>query len=64
MAGIVALADQLGISVTAEGIETPDQGQVLDAIGCAGAQGFLYSRALPIKELTKFLQEKLASEQA
>ena len=64
VAGIVALADQLGISVTAEGIETPDQGQVLDAIGCAGAQGFLYSRALPIKELTKFLQEKLASEQA
>jgi len=57
VAGIVALADRLGISVTAEGIETPDQGQVLDAIGCAGAQGFLYSHALPITELTKYLRE-------
>ncbi|WP_165372875.1 putative bifunctional diguanylate cyclase/phosphodiesterase [Pengzhenrongella frigida] len=61
VAGIVALAARLGISVTAEGIETPDQGQVLDAIGCAGAQGFLYSRALPIEEWTEFLRENLAS---
>ncbi|MGV8966839.1 MAG: DUF6328 family protein [Cellulomonas sp.] len=63
VAGIVALADRLGISVTAEGIETPDQGHILDAIGCAGAQGYLYSRALPIKEWTEFLRVNQTSEQ-
>ena len=63
VAGMVALADRLGISVTAEGIETSDQERVLDSIGCAGAQGYLYSPALPIDEWTEFIQGHRAAEQ-
>jgi EAL domain-containing protein (putative c-di-GMP-specific phosphodiesterase class I) len=62
VAGVVALANRLGISVTAEGIETSDQERVLDSIGCAGAQGFLYSPALPIEEWTEFMRCHQAAE--
>ncbi len=55
VAGIVALADALGISVTAEGVETQAQTDVLRALRCPGAQGFLYSPAVPSDELTSLL---------
>jgi len=56
IAGVVALADRLGISVTAEGVETADQAGFLSSLGCAGAQGFLYSPALPIDEWAEFMK--------
>ena len=44
---IVAMARELGKGVVAEGVETREQLQALTAIGCAQAQGFLFSAALP-----------------
>ena len=44
---IVAMARELGKDVVAEGVETREQLQALTAIGCAQAQGFLFSAALP-----------------
>jgi len=41
---VVQLADGLGLKVVAEGIETPEQGRALAALGAAYAQGFLFSR--------------------
>ncbi len=55
VAGVVALADRLGISVTAEGVESPEQARVLASFGCAGAQGYLYSPALPAEGFAEFL---------
>ena len=55
VAGVVALADRLDISVTAEGIETADQAELLTSLGCAGAQGFLYAPALTNEALAEFL---------
>ncbi|CAG0987303.1 partial putative signaling protein, partial [Rhodocyclaceae bacterium] len=45
--GIVALATTLGLSVTAEGIETPAQLEILRSFECTDGQGFLFSRPLP-----------------
>ncbi|RYV50435.1 sensor domain-containing protein [Pengzhenrongella frigida] len=56
VAGVVALAERLGIAVTAEGVETAAQERVLAAIGCAGAQGFLYAPALPGPGLEEFMR--------
>lgn len=56
-AGIIDLAGRLGISVTAEGVEHPDQAEILRGLGCAGAQGFLYSEAVPPDVLEALLDD-------
>ena len=43
---VIRLSDELGATATAEGVETQAQLAVLEAEGCAQAQGFLFSPAL------------------
>ena len=43
---IVELAGTVGLTVIAEGIESADQLEVLQSVGCDQGQGFLYSPAL------------------
>jgi diguanylate cyclase (GGDEF)-like protein len=43
---IVELAGTVGLTVIAEGIESADQLEVLQALGCDQGQGFLYAPAL------------------
>jgi diguanylate cyclase (GGDEF)-like protein/PAS domain S-box-containing protein len=50
---VIALAHSLGLSATAEGVETEDQLRRLQGLDCDLAQGFLWSRALPIAEFTQ-----------
>lgn len=45
---MVALADALGVKVTAEGIETEEDRDMLCALGCSSGQGFLFAPALPM----------------
>jgi EAL domain-containing protein (putative c-di-GMP-specific phosphodiesterase class I) len=47
VAAIVRLAKALSLSVMAKGVETPAQREILKAIGCAQAQGFLFSPPVP-----------------
>ncbi len=49
---IVTLADSLGFSVIAEGVETEEQRQSLAANGCYAYQGYLFGRPVPIEALT------------
>lgn len=51
----VTMAHTLGLEVVAEGVETEATAQFLRAAGCDEAQGFLYSRPLPLPELERFL---------
>ncbi|HEY4556199.1 MAG TPA: bifunctional diguanylate cyclase/phosphodiesterase, partial [Lysobacter sp.] len=43
---ILLIARNLDLRVIAEGVETPQQAEMLRDLGCEEAQGFLYSRAL------------------
>jgi diguanylate cyclase (GGDEF)-like protein/PAS domain S-box-containing protein len=54
---IIVMAHNLGLSVTAEGVETAVQEKFLQAKGCHEAQGFLYSRPLPIEQFEDFLTQ-------
>jgi len=47
---IVSLAQNLGMGVTAEGVETNAQADALQGLNCTSAQGFLFSRPLPAHE--------------
>ncbi|MCT7377852.1 putative bifunctional diguanylate cyclase/phosphodiesterase [Chelativorans salis] len=44
---VVDLGRTLGIEVMAEGVETEEDRQSLQALGCRMAQGFLFSKAMP-----------------
>ncbi len=50
---IISLAKDLGMRVTAEGVENEQQAAILAGLGCTEVQGFLYSRPIPASELEK-----------
>ena len=54
-ASVTSLAHVLGMTVTAEGVETEEQRDEVVAIGCDLAQGFLYARPLTSLELSAAL---------
>jgi diguanylate cyclase (GGDEF)-like protein/PAS domain S-box-containing protein len=56
VAGIIALAHTLGISVTAEGVEHPVQAEHLRELGCQSAQGALFAMAMPPEQITPLLE--------
>jgi diguanylate cyclase (GGDEF)-like protein/PAS domain S-box-containing protein len=51
VATIIAIASNLGLDVTAEGVETEEQAALLEGMGCADVQGFLFGRPVPAEEL-------------
>lgn len=48
---LVDLAAGLGLSVTAEGVETEEQRSVLRSLGCSYGQGYLLGRPAPMAQL-------------
>lgn len=53
---IISLAHDLGISVTAGGVETAEQLAYLKARDCTSAQGFLFSPPVSAQEFEKLMQ--------
>ncbi len=52
----VEMAHELGMQVIAEGVEKQEQLDLLRAIGCDIAQGYLFSRPMPANELVNWLK--------
>jgi diguanylate cyclase (GGDEF)-like protein len=51
VAAVTNLAHILGLTVTAEGVETQQQSDEVSAIGCENAQGFFYGRPMQATEI-------------
>ena len=51
---IVTLANRLGITTTAEGVETLEQFRLVRDAGCIEAQGYLFSQPMPLQEVLAF----------
>ena len=64
ISAMIALAGRLDLEVVAEGVETPQQMDLLLAQGCALQQGFLFSPALPAAEFERWVAAYTAGQQA
>ncbi len=50
------MADTIGIGVVAEGLETDEQVRMARALGCGFAQGFHFSRPVPVAQVEGLLE--------
>jgi len=57
---IVELARILHLTTTAEGVETPEQADLLTSVGCTLGQGYLFARPLTTNDVPEFLARRPA----
>jgi diguanylate cyclase (GGDEF)-like protein len=55
LASIIKLGQDLGLRITAEGVETEEQRRWLQSAGCHELQGYLFSRPLTAEQMTAFI---------
>jgi EAL domain-containing protein (putative c-di-GMP-specific phosphodiesterase class I) len=55
---VVALANSLGMSTTAEGVETDAECQLIAELGCRKIQGYLFGRPMPAVEARRLFENK------
>ena len=55
---IIAMAHSLKLKVVAEGVETVEQLEYLNNLGCNEIQGYLFSTPLPVDKLEELLSEE------
>jgi EAL domain-containing protein (putative c-di-GMP-specific phosphodiesterase class I) len=58
VAAIVAMTRELGLQITAEGVESEAQYRFLVEVGCHFGQGFGYARPLPAEDFLHLLQRR------
>ena len=51
----ISMAQKLGLTVVAEGVENAEQVKILETFGCDEAQGFYYSRPVSGEQMTQLL---------
>ena len=58
---VVAMAHSLGMRVTAEGVETPEQSSFLKSLGCERQQGYLFGRPVAATAYAAMLRGEQAA---
>ncbi|MER9484131.1 EAL domain-containing protein [Mesorhizobium sp. M0494] len=59
---VIDLGNMLGIEVMAEGVETEADRQTLHKLGCRTAQGFLFSKAVPLSQALEMAVKQHANQ--
>ena len=59
---VIRMASSLGLEVVAEGVETPQQAELLKALGCHYFQGYLYGRPADPQVSRELYQRSLDSQ--
>ncbi|HEX4675913.1 MAG TPA: EAL domain-containing protein, partial [Steroidobacteraceae bacterium] len=55
VSSIVAVAKACGLRTVAEGVETMEHLEIVDALGCEQSQGYLHSPPVPAEQLRALL---------
>jgi len=61
---VVQLANSLGLQTTAEGVESQGEVDYLKRVGCTEAQGYLFGKAVPPKDINSLLNRQAAQSKA
>lgn len=61
--GIVSIAKNLELEVVVEGVETDEQLEAFQNMGCTNYQGWYFSRAVPVDEMERLLREGITISQ-
>lgn len=56
ISSMIEMGLKLGYEITAEGVETTEQLDVLKQLGCSNAQGFLFSKPISAREISALLE--------
>jgi C_GCAxxG_C_C family probable redox protein len=59
---VVSMADDMGIGLVAEGVETKEQVELLKKIGCGDVQGFYFSKPMPKEKFFNMLKNERESQ--
>jgi len=57
VAAIVAMADALGLAVTAEGVESAEQLGILRELQCGRGQGYFLARPMPADDMDRLVNQ-------
>lgn len=60
---VVAMADALGMTTTAEGVEVQEEADLIRALGCTKIQGYHFGRPMPAADARKIFARQIAQEQ-
>lgn len=55
---VVSMADKLELGLLAEGVETREQTELLQSIGCDQVQGYYYAKPMPAEDFFELLMEQ------
>lgn len=61
---VVAMADSLGMTTTAEGVENGDEAEMIRSFGCTKIQGYHFGRPMPATEARQLMQRAGARKRA
>lgn len=59
---VIRMASSLGLEVVAEGVETPQQAEMLRAMGCHYLQGYLFGRPADAQTSRELYEHSLANQ--
>lgn len=61
---VVAMAESLGMTTTAEGVENGDEAEMIRGLGCTKIQGYHFGRPMPAEEARQLLHRAQARKRA
>jgi len=56
VSSVINLANDLGMPVIAEGVETAEDVEMIRAAGCQMVQGYYYAKPMPVADFEKYLE--------
>jgi len=58
ISALVGLGESLALDIIVEGVETAEDAAILARLGCTTAQGYLFARPMPVKQLEEWIAER------